>query len=202
MNRLTVVAVALLAAVACDSGKKSAEPTLSRVNGVKREASNAAASSFCEAIYPAGELGKAFVEPAGVPVGVDGPALAGKSWRWVNLWATWCRPCVEEMALLGKWRESLAKDGLPIGLELWSVDDAQEDVTAYLAKNKLPPAKMRRLAKGSADLSSVLRGLGVDEKSPIPVHVLVDGNNNVRCVRVGSVGDESYAAVKSILSSG
>ena len=29
----------------------------------------------------------------------------------VNLWATWCKPCIEEMDLLGRWGKSLAAEG-------------------------------------------------------------------------------------------
>jgi hypothetical protein len=34
------------------------------------------------------------------------------------------------------------------------------------------------------------------------VHALVDGKGDVRCVRVGSVHVEDYAAIKAIVSGG
>jgi thiol-disulfide isomerase/thioredoxin len=202
VRSLVILVVGLGLLPGCPDSKVSDAPAPSRVNAAKRDTTSKAASSFCEAVFPGGESKRAFVEPATVTLGTDPPAAKAGAWRWVNLWATWCKPCVEEMALLGKWQESLAKDGLPIQLELWSVDDDNATVQSFASKNRMPPAKQRRLSGGAADLSAALKALGVDEKSPIPVHALIDGSGGIRCVRVGSVGDESYAAVKTILAGG
>ena len=47
---------------------------------------------------------------------ISGHRRAG--WRWVNLWATWCTPCVEEMALLRQWRDGFARDGAPVAFDV------------------------------------------------------------------------------------
>lgn len=190
------------ALLACTDGDAPKEAPQSRYGGVKRTASSAATKSFCEVSFPAGETGKTFTAPAEKPVpGVTPSSAPAKGWRWVNLWATWCHPCIEEIGLLGKWQTSLEKDGIPLTLDLYSVDDDAEALSKWLSKSKMP-GNVRWLKGGAADLPVVLESLGVDKGAPIPVHALIDGNNKLRCVRTGSVHDEDYGAVKAILSGG
>ena len=202
LRAAALVVVSLLTLTACDDSKPStAEQAPSRFNAPKKvEAASKAATSFCEKTFPAGEAGKRFVPPVEKPMpdGTSPAPWAAKTWTWVNLWATWCHPCVEEMALLAQWEKSLAKDGLPISVELYSVDDGQDDLVKGLKKPM--PGTVRWLKGGANDLPAVLESLGVDKNSPIPVHALVDGNGMLRCVRVGSVHTEDYAAIKSIIS--
>ena len=35
---------------------------------------------------------------------LDSKANHAGKWRWINFWATWCKPCLEEMPMLGRWR--------------------------------------------------------------------------------------------------
>ena len=35
---------------------------------------------------------------------------ATHGWGWVNVWATWCAPCIEEMPRIAAWEERLRKD--------------------------------------------------------------------------------------------
>ncbi len=207
MSRPVVaVAAALLslsALLACDDGKPAAqEAAPSRFDSVKHSAGNKAASSFCEVSWPAGEKAPHFATPATkpLPVKVDGPKSAG-GWRWINLWATWCHPCIEEIGLLDRWETSLKKDGIALDLELYSVDDDAAALSAWLGKKKMP-GTVNWLAGGAADLPAVLTSLGVDKAAGIPVHALVDPSGALRCVRTGGVHDEDYGAVKAILTGG
>jgi thiol-disulfide isomerase/thioredoxin len=202
---VVIVAVGLLGACDSASGPAANEPKQSRFNAAtKHSGGDAASKSFCEAVFPRGEQGRPFVAPAEKPLpGVASVAPASKSgtWKYVNLWATWCRPCVEEMALLDRWQQTLRKDGLPIDLVMYSVDDGEADLQGWLKKGTVP-GTIRWLKGGAADLPTVLEGLGVAATSPIPVHALIDGDNHVRCVRVGSVHQEDYAAIKAIIAGG
>jgi thiol-disulfide isomerase/thioredoxin len=205
--RPAVVALAVTCSLfvlsGCDDARPAtAEPPPSRFNSVKRDAGNKAASSFCEVSWPAGEKKQAFSAPATkpLPVPLDAAKSAG-GWRWVNLWATWCHPCIEEIGLLAKWETSLKKDGIPLDLELYSVDDDAAALSAWLGKKKMP-GTVKWLAGGAADLPAVLTSLGVDKAAGIPVHALVDPSGALRCVRTGGVHDEDYGAVKSILTGG
>lgn len=184
---------------------KPAGPAPSRFDGVKRVSNSAQATkSFCEVSWPAGEGARAFTVPVEKPIPGYQQPVPGKpmgAWRWVNLWATWCHPCIEEIGLLGKWHESLKKDGIALDLDLYSVDDEEAALTSWMKKTNMP-GTVRWLKGGANDLPAVLESLGVDKGAPIPVHALVDGNGKLRCVRTGSVHDEDYGAVKAILSGG
>ena len=202
--RHVVAPVACALAAACVvAACEPAEPAGSappRFASVKQEAGSKAAA-FCEKQWPAAAAGgRRYTEIPERPL-PGAPALAASaagSWKWVNLWATWCVPCVEEMRLLARWKRSLEKDGIALDLELWSVDEDEAKLVQYLAQTAMP-GRVRWL-RAQQDLPAVLESLGADRASGIPVHALVDSNGNLRCLRVGSVHDEDYGAVKSMLA--
>lgn len=199
---------AVVALSSCSDDKPTGPPP-SRFDGVKRASNSAQATkSFCEVSFPAGAEsgagGKDFVVPVEKPIPGYQQPVPGKpmgAWRWVNLWATWCHPCIEEIGLLGKWHDSLKKDGVALDLDLYSVDDDEAALSGWMKKTNMP-GTVRWLKGGANDLPTVLESLGVDKGAPIPVHALVDGNGKLRCVRTGSVHDEDYGAVKAILTGG
>jgi thiol-disulfide isomerase/thioredoxin len=200
-------AAVLFSVVGCEASPAADEPKPSRFNAAtkKNGPSDKAARSFCEQTFAGGEGGVAWKAPAEkalpAPQTVTRPASKSAGWTWVNLWATWCRPCVEELALLDRWQTALEKDGLPIAVELWSVDDGEADLAGWLKKHPMP-GTVKWLKGGAADLPAVLGTMQVPANSPIPVHALVDGNGKLRCVRVGAVHDEDYAAIKAIIAGG
>lgn len=195
---LFVLLVLALGLLACDN--KPAGPAPSRFDGVKRAPATAAATTFCEKQWPAAEGAHKFTEPPekAIPGAPVVPASTVKGWKWVNLWATWCHPCIEEIPLLGRWQASLEKDGVPLDLEMWSVDEDEAALTGWLQKTPMP-GRVKWL-RSAEDLGPTLESLGADKASAIPVHALVDPAGMLRCLRVGSVHDEDYGAIKSILT--
>jgi thiol-disulfide isomerase/thioredoxin len=192
LSALTGIAIAL-AAIAC--GKDAPAPAPSRVEGAKvRERKGATAAGFCD-VYAAGDSGPALTLPplAGPPL----PAVAPGHWRWVNVWATWCKPCVEEVPRLTRWRGKLAAAGHPVDLAFVSVDDSPDDVAAFLKLHPDIPSAPR-LAE-PAKQGAFLTSLGLDATSPIPVHVLVSPSGHIRCVRAGGVSEQDYDAVERLL---
>lgn len=189
---------AMLVAGCADPPPKDEKP-VSRFESAKREQTTKAAAQFCEKSFKAGERRWVTPKERALPTrgGRDTPSDA--RWTWVNLWASWCGPCVKEMPLFDQWSTSLARDGLPVKFEFWSVDADGGDLAKALRRPI--PGQVRWLASED-DLPSVLEQLGVPTDSPIPVHALVDGSGYIRCVRVGSVGDQAFGAVKAILAGG
>jgi thiol-disulfide isomerase/thioredoxin len=193
-------ALALACLVAACEPTTSDAPASSRFASVKKEANVRAVGAFCEKQWPAAVGARKYTEiPERLIPGVPAAAAApGGAWKWINLWATWCVPCVEEMGLLARWKRALEKDGIAVELELWSVDQEEAKLLEYLDTVAMP-GRVRWL-RAPEDLPAVLESLGADQTSGIPVHALVDGSGNLRCVRVGSVHDEDYGAVKAMLS--
>ncbi|MEW5849867.1 MAG: TlpA disulfide reductase family protein [Myxococcota bacterium] len=187
----------LLSLLACEDNKPSG-PAPGRFAAVKSAPAEGALRSFCEKAYPGqGDGTRKYAPPPERPIPGAAPTTSGQGWRWVNLWATWCLPCMEELPLLQKWKDTLAKDGINLQVDLVSVDEDQAELTKALQKPM--PGRVTWM-RAVADLPVFLDSVGVDKGSPIPVHVLVDPAGNLRCVRVGSVHEGDFGTVKSILS--
>lgn len=199
MTNRALVALPLLLAFGCDEPSGGGAPPPKRFAAVKKADPKQAAAKFCEKTFAAQE--KKWTPPPERALPRAAKATAnpdGEAWTWVNLWATWCGPCVEEMPLLGRWKDTLRKEQLPLRLELWTIDEEEEALTDALAKETYP-GKVRWLRGEEGDLTNLMASLGLGPETPIPVHALVDPSGHLRCVRVGKVGEANYSAVKTIL---
>jgi len=187
MDRLPTL-IALVALVACDKGKDQPEPA-SRVNAAKVSAKKTDTAAFCDKKLDA-ETAPVFQPPE-----LAGGSLAPSTkWRWINVWATWCKPCIEELPRLVKWQRELAS----FDLQFVSVDETDDDVTAYRKLHPETP-ETRRLAKPDAQ-GAWFGQLGLDAAAPIPVHIFVDPSNRVRCVRAGGVREQDLAMVEALFA--
>lgn len=199
---MPLVALLVVAPGGCKD-KAADAPAPDRFQAVKASegAVKTAQKAFCEHAYDkTGDNVRAFIAPAErqVPVEVSA-AREAKSWRWVNLWATWCTPCIEEFPLLKKWQAALTKDAAPVELELWSIDEDEAKLKDWLAE-KTPPGEVHWLAEGA--LAATFESFGIEPDSAIPVHLLVDPQDQIRCVRVGAVHDSDYGKVRTIVQGG
>lgn len=191
---MTLGIAALLMMVGCskDPNAPKPQPTeMPRTVGVEAEADPAALKTFCDKSWTTDA--PAF---GGGPRLKEGTATATPGWRWVNFWATWCAPCLEEMPMLGRWRDGLVKEGAPFSLELWSVDEDEAKLRQRV-KDGLP-ATVKWVA-GPEALSEYLGKLGLDPDSMLPVHMLVDGKDRLRCVRIGAVSENDYGTVRRLI---
>jgi thiol-disulfide isomerase/thioredoxin len=179
---------------ACAPTEVSSAPRAGRVDvPVVAEGSKAESPDrWCEA--KPGPEAAPFALPA-----LDGPAApaTGKA-RWVNVWATWCGPCIEEMPRLKKMQERLAKEGVEVELQFLSADEDAQKLQAWRTRN--PDTSTMRVAK-YADVQPWLHGMGLTTDT-LPSHIFVGKDGRVSCVRAGAVEDHHYAAVKGVLSGG
>lgn len=127
-------------------------------------------------------------------------ASAGSSagWRWINVWATWCKPCIEELPLLAGWRAKLASKN--IRLEYMSVDQNEIDVQKFVAAH--PDLRSTSRISTLEQLGPWLQSIGLDEHATIPVHVFVNPRNEIRCVRAGGLSDKHWSAIEHVVSGG
>ena len=198
MDRLSIVKLAVLAVGLAGCGGKSdspAAPLPSRTDGAKVKASQTATTdAFCD-LHAGEDKAAGFRWPELAP-GSAAPA-APASWRWVNVWATWCEPCIEEMPRLLAWRDKLAAAGKPVELAFLSVDEDEAEVAGFRkAHPGLPPSTIRIASaeQRAAWLDSYHLSDGA-----IPIHMFVSPSNKLRCVRAGGIREKDYAVIDQLL---
>lgn len=175
-----MIAAALAALCACED--RPVDPAAAErgntIAAAPARPQDKAEVSFCDAADPVG-AGPAVKLPA--LAGGPAPAKA-TGWRWINLWATWCKPCTEEMPRLRAFRDRLKSAGHDLDLLFVSVE----------AGDPGP-----RLADPEA-LAGWLQELGAAGGS-IPIHILVDPQGKRRCVRAGPVEDRHLPQIEQLL---
>ncbi|KIG14976.1 Thioredoxin [Enhygromyxa salina] len=187
---------------ACESGKSEPNPagSRSRFEAVEAEADpRFAPDQFCENWQADG--GPAFSLPplAGAAGAGSGAGPGAGSARWVNVWATWCKPCIEEFPRIADWTAKLAGAGHRTELVFISVDGADVNLEEFA---KLHPEVADTLQISDPEqLSGWLEGLGLPANAVLPIHLFVDAAGRLRCVRMGGVGAEDFPGVEQVLGS-
>jgi thiol-disulfide isomerase/thioredoxin len=174
----------------CETGKPSA-PLPSRVESVAARKSEESAADFCD-VAPAGERAPTFLLPD-----VTGTPVEARGARWLNVWATWCPPCIEELPRLASFVAELARAGSPVTLQLLSVDASASVVDSFAAQHPEVHGTLR-ISDVSA-LEPWLASLGLDKGATLPVHVFVSASGKVLCARTGAVRDSDLPAIKKLL---
>ena len=117
----------------------------------------------------------AFALPAGVTAkpGLSSRDLAAGKPRIVNIFASWCVPCITEVKVLQQLRAQGATiDGI-------AVRDRSADIADFLARNGDPYERI-----GSDEQSKVQIALG---SSGVPESFIVDGRGIVRYQHIGPI---------------
>jgi thiol-disulfide isomerase/thioredoxin len=194
--RMAIIALlgSLLAAACGDGNAPAAPPPKSRFEAVAAKApSGDGLAGFCDVRAEPGQ-GKPFRFPA-LENNATVPAQQGV--RWVNVWATWCKPCVEEMPMIATWQQQLAAQGKRLDVQFVSVDETPEVVAAFRAQHPSMPASFR--VADPTGLAAFVGELGLDSGAGLPIHVFVEPDARVRCVRAGAITESHYAIVSSLL---
>ena len=102
----------------------------------------------------------------------------------LNVWATWCGPCHEEIPELNKLREEYSAQGVEfVGLSSDSPDKDEEQVREYVAEMKM---QYKILWLDGETFKSLPGGRGA-----IPQTFVVDGGGKVVSHFVGFSGEQS-----------
>ena len=129
----------------------------------------------------------AFALPPAVAgkLGLASADLAKGSPRLVNIFASWCVPCVAEAPVL----LDLARRGVKI--DAIAIRDKPEDVAAFLAEHGDPFARI-----GSDDRSQVQIALG---SSGVPESFVIDGQGVIRAQHIGPIMPGDVAGILEAL---
>lgn len=195
---MTKIAICLALAGLLGCKERAGEPApAARYQAVKAQAASTA--KWCDSAF-AGAAPRLALPPLAAPAAGRAQAALPPGKRvWVNLWATWCAPCLREMPLLLKWREDLRKDGVDVDVLLLSLDEDADVFAKFLAEHKeLASAKVGRVA-AQRDYEEWVKAYVKDVATPIPLHLLATADGAVRCVRTGSLREGDYPAARVAL---
>jgi thiol-disulfide isomerase/thioredoxin len=174
---------------------------MERVQSVKASTAPRTPESFCDRQHP-GAAAPLLNLPALIDVSSEKPARISTRgrWTWINIWATFCLPCLREMDTLAAWRERLADSGTPADLVFVSVDEGMDEVGRYLAKNPKISRMPSYLATDHPALEAAIKPLGLGSLDSIPMHILAAPDGTVRCVRAGALNSDDYPLVKGLMT--
>jgi thiol-disulfide isomerase/thioredoxin len=190
---ITVGSAVLLLSCGGDSKPKGGEPPPQRTQMVAAPTKAAPkVEEFCET--PG--AGKAPADYAWPALKTEAPQSAGR-WTWVNVWATWCGPCIEEMPMLGQWEKKLQAEGVGVDLRFLSVDGGEAEVKAFQSKHPGSPPTLQ--IASLADMQPWMDRLALGT-AVLPIHIFVDNQAKLRCSRMGALSEADYDVVKAVLS--
>jgi cytochrome c biogenesis protein CcmG/thiol:disulfide interchange protein DsbE len=121
--------------------------------------------------------------PPAVPgkPGLDSAALASGKPRLVNLFASWCVPCIAEAPIL----EELEKRG--VAIDAIAIRDRPEDISEFLTRHGDPYASI-----GADPTSRAQLALG---SAGVPESFVVDGRGVVRYQHIGPIEAKDVAVI-------
>lgn len=125
----------------------------------------------------------AFALPASLPgkPGLRSADLAGGKPRLLNIFASWCVPCITEARVLGALkRQGVAIDGI-------AVRDRPRDVARFLADHGDPYQRI-----GSDPQSAVQIALG---SAGVPESFVVDGKGVIRYQHIGAIAEKDIPTI-------
>lgn len=126
----------------------------------------------------------------------DSIVTGGGKWTWINVWAGWCEPCLEEIPLLKSW-EAKMSDRLRVVFV--SIDDDPRLAVRFLtAQPKEGVRKSHHLGE-IGTRAEWFETLGAST-STLPVQILLDPDGGVRCVEGGAIDAADLPAVQALIT--
>ncbi|MFL6755469.1 MAG: redoxin family protein [Sphingomicrobium sp.] len=128
-----------------------------------------------------------FVLAAALPTKptVSSHELAAGKPRLLNIFASWCIPCISEVKVLQQLK------GAGVAIDGIAIRDRQDDIAAFLARNGDPYQRI-----GSDPQSQLQIALG---SSGVPESFIVDGRGIVRYQHIGPIEQSDIPMIMSKL---
>jgi len=183
---------------ACPAAEKAPAPN-TRYQAVKAaRTTQAPPDRWCDVSFAASAAPR-LVLPQATPAREPATPLPTGRWVWLNLWATWCKPCLREMPMLLGWRDRLKQDGVALDLWFLSLDEDAGELGKLLALHpKIAPAPSLRVSS-QREFEVWAKRYLKDASTPIPIHLLAAPDGGVRCIRTGSLDEGDYSTVAALL---
>lgn len=121
-------------------------------------------------------------------------------WVWVNLWASWCGPCKEEMPRLLAWQKKLAESGVRLELAFVSIDDDARQMQRFLDTQPVSGVRATYWLEEGSGRASFTSALGLKEAPDLPVHAIFAPTGQLACMIQGAVDDADFPAVSQLLT--
>ena len=203
MDRLQVVSrfsllLAVGGLVACPAAEKAPAPQ-TRYQAVKAApAVKGAPDQWCDLEFAAGTGARLELPPA-TPARKPVRPMLAQSWVWLNLWATWCKPCLREMPVLLGWRDRLRQEGVALDVWFLSLDEDAAELATFLAAHpEVAPAPSLRVSSPDGFKKWASTYL-FDAAAQIPVHLLAAPGGRIRCIHNGSLNEADYPTLAAWL---
>lgn len=120
--------------------------------------------------------------------------LANDKALFINFWATWCKPCREEMPLLSDLQDKYQDRLLIVGVAIDN-KEAVRDFLDYLGGVSYPIL----LGKQELDAIEIANAMGVDLIG-LPVSVTTDNTGRIVRIHTGEVDEaEATALIEEVL---
>ncbi len=193
MDRLsTIILLIAISTVQCKTDNASSPPPSRTVSVQAKPSAEDPLIEFCDFLDREGNK-KVLKRPE-----TTGLAPSSDSgYRWINIWATWCKPCIEEIPFIVEWVDRLNKSGANIQVEFISVDEEPEVLQRfYQARPTFPTSS--RLVDPEA-LAPWIAEIGLDSGAGLPIHIFADTKSMIRCARAAAVKQSDYSAVEKLV---
>ncbi|MBD2842174.1 DsbE family thiol:disulfide interchange protein [Erythrobacter rubeus] len=146
-----------------------------------QEKNQTVASAMIDKALPEFDL-----EPAydGLP-GASRADFIGGEPKLLNIWASWCLPCIAEAPQL----EALKEEGVEIiGI---AIRDTPEDVTNFLDRHGNPYTRI-----GADDISALQIEIGA---AGVPETFVIDGEGSIRYQHIGDIRENDVPKLLQVL---
>lgn len=117
------------------------------------------------------------------------------AWTWINIWAGWCEPCLEEIPMLASWQSKL---GGKLRVEFVSIDDDERQAVKFLSSQPKGGVRRSHHIPDPKDRNDWLSSMGAS-LARLPIHILVDPAGEVRCTVNGAITAQDFAEVEGLV---
>ena len=98
--------------------------------------------------------------------------------RITNLWATWCKPCVEELPHFLALSKAYKTSGIKVKFILLAVEDKYETVRTFLTKKMMPLDNFACL--DDKDANHWIPKIDLEWQGELPVSLFIQTQNKIR----------------------